>query len=141
MRSECVKIMLQGTVAVLYASLLHRLRVCSYPCNFVLMVLIIYLACVAPGVVQNVQVYVYHPRLNSSSEWSALVVWDALNRTEAGGEYVNCYKVQVLQQGGGDVSVSPFVKPTCIYYASILYTCLIVQCRSPKMKAIKQTLL
>jgi hypothetical protein len=47
-----------------------------------------------PGRVMNVRVYVYRPLLEDDSSITALIVWDALSDTEAGG-IVNYYRVSI----------------------------------------------
>ena len=63
-----------------------------------------------PVKVQNVQVYVYFPHLNSPSV-SALVVWDGLSTLDAGG-VIDKYTITVYDTNGtlittGNVTVRP----------------------------------
>lgn len=69
---------------------------CFWCCSFPFInVHCTYVVCVfyssEPVQVVNVRVYVYHPLLNEDNI-TALIVWDALNATEAGG-IVNHYDI------------------------------------------------
>ena len=48
----------------------------------------------APEQVMNVRSYVYHPILDNDDDITALIVWDALSATEAGG-IVGYYHVKI----------------------------------------------
>ena len=72
-----------------------------------------------PGQVMNVRVFPYFPLRNTTDTFSALVVWDALSRIDAGG-VVDKYSVLVT---GDLVSLSIFFLPSSPLSFSHTCTC------------------